>query len=137
MSFSHKPGLLTARLLSKSKREALLSKLWNASAFCCGRRAEVASALDTCPLVLSPLALAGARRRNRFAPTVASVLTSSQHKRGVQQQLNSVISASNGAGGREDRQGCQDHDGHPEGPGHPGLGPRCHPPDARVLLQVG
>ena len=99
------------------------------SAFVAGRRAEVASALDTCPLLLSPLAPAGARRRNRFAPTVASVLASSQHKRGVQ-QLYSVISASNGAGGREDRQGCQDHDGHPEGHGHPGLGPGGHPPDA-------
>ena len=104
--------------------------------FGCGRRAEVASALDTCPLLLSPLALAGARRRNRFVPTVASVLASSQHKGGVQ-QLYSVITASNGARGGEDRQGCQDHDGHPEGHGHPGLGPRCHPPDARVLLQVG
>ena len=104
--------------------------------FGCGRRAEVASALDTCPLLLSPLALAGARRRNRFVPTVASVLASSQHKGGVQ-QLYSVITGSNGARGREDRQGCQDHDGHPEGHGHPGLGPRCHPPDARVLLPVG
>ena len=55
----------------------------------------------------------------------------------LQQQLYSVISASNGAGGGEDRKGRQDHDGHPEGPGHPVLGPRCHPPDARVLLQVG
>ena len=53
------------------------------------------------------------------------------------QQLYSVITASNGARGGEDRQGCQDHDGHPEGHGHPGLGPRCHPPDARVLLPVG
>ena len=55
----------------------------------------------------------------------------------LQQQLHSVITGFNGAGGGEDWQGCQDHDGHPEGHGHPGLGPGCHPPDARVLLQVG
>ena len=137
MSFSHNTGLLTARLLSKSKREALLSKLWNASAFCCGRRAEVASALDTCPLVLSPLAPAGDEIDLLQLLHLSSPRHNTREGCSLQQQLNSVISASNGAGGGEDRQGCQDHDGHPEGHGHPGLGPGGHPPDARVLLQVG